>query len=92
MNANELHLFLTVPKGYRSIDITPDDILNVIIELLKEYEVKFKSGYIKQKERINLLVIQLKYLTNYNKRVPEYDTMNLFNETMQKIEVYRNRR
>ena len=89
LNANELHLFLTVPKEYRSIDITPDDILNVIIELLKEYEVKFKSGYIKQRGTNKFIGYPIKeYLTNYNKRVPEYDTMNLFNETMQKIEVY----
>ena len=89
LNANDLHLFLTVPKEYRSIDITPDDILNVIIELLKEYEVKFKSGYIKQRGTNKFIGYPIKeYLTNYNKRVPEYDTMNLFNETMQKIEVY----
>ena len=89
LNADELHLFLTVPKEYRSIDITPDDILNVIIELLKEYEVKFKSGYIKQRGTNKFIGYPIKeYLTNYNKRVPEYDTMNLFNETMQKIEVY----
>ncbi|MFQ3563810.1 DEAD/DEAH box helicase family protein [Lactococcus paracarnosus] len=89
LNADELHLFLTVPKEYRSIDITPDDILNVIIELLKEYEVKFKSGYIKQRGTNKFIGYPIKeYLTNYNKRVPEYDTMNLFNETMQNIEVY----
>ena len=89
LNADELHLFLTVPKEYHSIDITPDDILNVIIELLKEYEVKFKSGYIKQRGTNKFIGYPIKeYLTNYNKRVPEYDTMNLFNETMQKIEVY----
>ncbi|MDM5145068.1 hypothetical protein ICE98_02186 [Lactococcus lactis] len=36
LNANELNLFLTVPKDYKSTDVTPDDILNVVIELLKE--------------------------------------------------------
>ncbi|CCW43023.1 Type III restriction-modification system DNA endonuclease res [Streptococcus agalactiae] len=89
LNANELHLFLTVPKEYRSIDITPDDILSVTIELLKEYEVKFKSGYIKQRGTNKFIGYPIReYLTNYNKRVPEYDTMNLFNEKMQKIELY----
>ena len=43
LNANELNLFLTVPKNYKLTDVTPDDILNVVIELLKEYEVKFKT-------------------------------------------------
>lgn len=89
LNANELNLFLTVPKEYKSTDVTPDDILNVVIELLKEYEVRFKSGYVKQRGTNKFVGYPIKeYLTNYNKRVPEYDTVNLFNEAMQKIAVY----
>lgn len=89
LNANKLNLFLTVPKEYKSTDVTPDDILNVVIELLKEYEVKFKSGYVKQRGTNKFIGYRInEYLTNYNKRVPEYDTANLFNETMQKIAVY----
>lgn len=89
LNANKLNLFLTVPKEYKSTDVTPDDILNVVIEFLKEYEVKFKSGYVKQRGTNKFIGYRInEYLTNYNKRVPEYDTANLFNETMQKIAVY----
>lgn len=89
LNANELKLFLNVPKEYKSTDVTTDDILNVTIGLLKEYEVKFKSGYVKQRGTNKFVGYPIKeYLTNYNKRVPEYDTANLFNETMQKIHVY----
>lgn len=89
LNTNELNLFLTVPKEYKSTDVTPDDILNVTIGLLKEYEVKFKSDYVKQRGTNKFVGYPIKeYLTNYNKRVPEYDTANLFNETMQKIAVY----
>lgn len=89
LNTNELNLFLTVPKEYKSTDVTPDDILNVTIGLLKEYEVKFKSGYVKQRGTNKFVGYPIKeYLTNYNKRVPEYDTANLFNETIQKIAVY----
>lgn len=89
LNANELNLFLTVPKDYKSTDVTPDDILSVVIELLKEYEVKFKSGYVKQRGTNKFIGYPInEYLTNYNKRVPEYDTANLFNEAMQKIAVY----
>ena len=89
LNANELNLFLTVPKEYKSTDVTPDDILNVVIELLKEYEVKFKSGYVKKRGTNKFIGYPInEYLTNYNKRVPEYDTVNLFNEAMQKIAVY----
>ena len=89
LNANELNLFLTVPKNYKLTDVTPDDILNVVIELLKEYEVKFKSGYVKQRGTNKFIGYPInEYLTNYNKRVPKYDTANLFNEAMQKIDVY----
>ena len=89
LNANELNLFLTVPKEYKSTDVRPDDILNVVIELLKEYEVKFKSGYVKKRGTNKFIGYPInEYLTNYNKRVPEYDTVNLFNEAMQKIAVY----
>ena len=89
LNTNELNLFLTVPIEYKSTDVTPDDILNVVIELLKEYEVKFKSGYVKQRGTNKFIGYPInEYLTNYNKRVPEYDTANLFNEAMQKIAVY----
>ncbi|EAD0971000.1 restriction endonuclease [Listeria monocytogenes] len=89
LNTNELNLFLTVPIEYKSTDVKPDDILNVVIELLKEYEVKFKSGYVKQRGTNKFIGYPInEYLTNYNKRVPEYDTANLFNEAMQKIAVY----
>ncbi|EAD6024611.1 restriction endonuclease [Listeria monocytogenes] len=89
LNANDLNLFLTVPKDYKSTDITPDDILNVTIGLLKEYEVKLKSGYVRQRGTNKFIGYPInEYLTNYNKRVPEYDTANLFNEAMQKIAVY----
>lgn len=89
LNASELKLFLTVPKSYRANDITPDDILDVLIELLKEYEVKLKSGYIKQRGTNKFVGYPIRqYLTNYNKRVPEYDSSNLFNESMQKLSVY----
>ena len=49
LNASKLKLFLTVPKEYKSTDITADEILKVTIDLLKEYEVKFKSGYVKKR-------------------------------------------
>ncbi|EHS59313.1 DEAD/DEAH box helicase family protein [Paenibacillus sp. Aloe-11] len=89
LNAEKLKLFLTVPKEYKPSDISPDEILKVTIELLKEYEVKFKSGYIKQRGTNKFIGYPIReYLTNYNKRVPEYDTANLLNEAMQKVASY----
>lgn len=89
LNTNKINLFLTVPKGNKSTDITSDDILDAIIDLLKEYEVKFKSGYIKQRGTNKFIGYPInEYLTNYNKRISEYDTANFFNEVRQQVSVY----
>lgn len=89
LNAEKIKLFLTVPKEYKASDISPNEILKVTIDLLKEYEVKFKSGYIKQRGTNRFIGYPIsEYLTNYNKRVPEYDTANLWNEVTQKVAVY----
>lgn len=89
LNAENLKLFLTVPKKYKSSDISSDEILNVTIDILKDYEVKFKSGYIKQRGTNRFIGYPIRdYLINYNKRVPEYDTTNLLNETTQKVAAY----
>lgn len=88
-NASKMKLLLTVPKGYKDTDITVDEILNVTIDLLKEYEIKFKSGYVKKRGTNRFVGYPIKeYIINYNKRVPEYDTANLFNESIQKVAVY----
>ena len=89
LNAGKIKLFLTVPTEYKTTDITTDEILKITIDLLKEYEVKFKSGYVKKRGTNRFVGYPIKeYLTNYNKRVPEYDTVNLLNETTQKVAVY----
>ena len=89
LNAGNLKLFLTVPKEYKASDISPNEILKVTIDLLKEYEVKFKSGYIKQRGTNRFIGYPIsEYLTNYKKRVLQYDTTNLLNEATQKVAVY----
>lgn len=89
LNASEMKLFLTVPRGYKSSDITPDEILKVTIDLLKEYEVKIKLGYIKKRGTNKFIGYPIsEYLTNYNKRVPKYDTANLLNVRNQKVCAY----
>lgn len=89
LNTNNLSFFLTVPMNYDSNDVTKDDKLEVIIDLLKEYETKIKSGYITKRGTNKFIGYPIKeFLTNYKKRVPEYDTSNLFNETMQKVSIY----
>lgn len=89
LNAGSLKLFLTVPKEYKAADISTNEILKVTIDLLKEYEVKIKSGYIKQRGTNKFIGYPIReYLTNYNKRVPEYDTANLLKGATQKVAAY----
>lgn len=89
LNSREMRLFLTVPKQLNSSDISADDILKVIINVLKEYEVKFKSGYIKKRGTNKFIGYPIKdYLTNYNKRVPKYDTSKLFIGSTQQVSSY----
>lgn len=89
LNAGKLKLFLTAPKNYQSTDITPDEILKVTIDLLKEYEQKFKSGYIKQRGTNRFIGYPInEYLTNYKKRIPEYDTTKHWDSPVQQIANY----
>ena len=88
LNSNNLKLFLTVPVEYREANLTAEEILKVIIDLLKEYQVKIQSGYVKQRGTNNFIGYPIKeYLSDYNKRVPEYDTQTQFDKT-QDIKVY----
>ncbi|AUJ31351.1 MAG: DEAD/DEAH box helicase family protein [Liquorilactobacillus nagelii] len=88
LNANHLKLFLTVPVEYREANLTAEEILKVIVDLLKEYQVKIQSGYVKQRGTNNFIGYPIKeYLSDYNKRVPEYDTQTQFDKT-QDIKVY----
>lgn len=76
LNANKLKLYLDVPTDFTSKDITVDEVLKVIVELLKEYEVKIKSGYIKERGTNKFIGYPIKeYLSNYSKRVPQMKTI-----------------
>lgn len=89
LNADNLKLFVIVPKEFNATDISPEDLLNITIDLLKEYEVTFKSGYIKQRGTNRFMGYPIReYLTNYNKRVPEYDTATIMNDVTQKVAAY----
>lgn len=89
LNSLNLKLFLTIPKDYKVENITSDELLKVTIELLREYETKFKSGYVKERGTNRFIGYPInEYLTNYNKRIPEYDTANLLQATNQKVAAY----
>ncbi|MEQ3507057.1 DEAD/DEAH box helicase family protein [Enterococcus cecorum] len=85
LNVDRLKLFLNVPIEFTEEDISPDEILAVIVEMLKEYEVKFKSGFIKKRGTNKFIGYPISdYLSDYKKRIPTYDTI----EGMQNINSY----
>lgn len=89
LNSDNLKLFLTVPKEYKISDISSNELLNITIDLLKEYETKFKTGYIKKRGTNRFIGYPInEYITNYKKRVPAYDTANLLGVVNQKIASY----
>lgn len=45
LNAKNLKLFLTVPVGFREINLTAEEILKVVIDLLQEYQAKVQSTF-----------------------------------------------
>ncbi|WP_288529816.1 DEAD/DEAH box helicase family protein [uncultured Secundilactobacillus sp.] len=88
LNAKNLRLFLTVPVEYKEENLTADEILTVMINLMKEYQLKIKSGYVKQRGTHKFIGYPIKnYLSDYNKRVPKYDTQTEFDKT-QDIKIY----
>lgn len=89
LNATNIKLFLTVPRDFNVSNISTHELLDIAINLLEEYEQKFKSGYIKERGTNKFVGYPInEYLTNYNKRIPDYDTANLLQETNQKIAAY----
>lgn len=88
LNARNLKLFLTVPVEYRERNLTPDEILAVIVALLKEYQVKIQTGFVKKRGTNKFIGYPIKdYLGDYKKRVPEYDTQTQYEKT-QDIKIY----
>lgn len=88
LDAKKLKLFLTVPIEYREDNLNSEEILKVIIDLLKEYQIKIQSGFVKKRGTNKFIGFPIReYLSDYNKRVPEYDTQTQFDKT-QDIKVY----
>lgn len=88
LNAGNLNLYLTLPIEYKSEDLSADEILQVIVDLLKEYQVKIKNGYVKERGTHEFVGYPIRdYLTDYKKRVPHYDPQIEFEER-QKIKCH----
>lgn len=79
LNANNINIYLEVPKNFTTKDVKRNDILNVIVDLMKDYEIKIKSGYVKKRGTNRFIGYPIKeYLSNYKKRIPEISNERLF--------------
>nr|WP_214794031.1 MULTISPECIES: DEAD/DEAH box helicase family protein [unclassified Exiguobacterium] len=77
LNADNLKLILRVPNNFADSDVAPNDILKVTLEFLKEYENKIKKGYLKKRGTNKFVGYEIdEYVTNYRKRIPQYDTLH----------------
>ncbi|MFV8806462.1 DEAD/DEAH box helicase family protein [Aerococcus urinaeequi] len=89
LNANDLKLFVEVPKEFDADDIYPEDILDITINILKEYESKIKSGYAKNVGTNEFIGYAIKdYIVDFNKRILTYDTLGTDTHNMQKVGAY----
>ncbi|PMB83636.1 restriction endonuclease [Dolosicoccus paucivorans] len=92
LNFSTRTLYATAPKSFSSKDIIPQDKLEILEFYLLEVERKIRNGYQKSIGTNQFVGYPIKeYITNYNKRVPNYDTsrMRLLNDPAPQQVTYR---
>lgn len=74
-------VYATVPETMKADDLRPDEKLAILETYLFDVAKKIKSGYSKRRGTGKFVGFPIKdYITNYRKRVPNYDTSRLFND------------
>ncbi|WP_208587273.1 DEAD/DEAH box helicase family protein [Gracilibacillus suaedae] len=77
LNINELTLRIEVPLDFEESNLTSNDKLNIVLSYLSHIEAKIKKGYSNKRGSNNFIGYPIKeYLSDYKKRVPNYDTAN----------------
>lgn len=88
LNTRNIKLFVNVPLTFTSDLLSPNDILDLTVGLLKEYETKMKSGFIKQRGTNKFVGYPISnYLTDYKKRIPRVDSNTLTTQIITATEV-----
>ncbi|MGO3073076.1 MAG: DEAD/DEAH box helicase family protein [Pseudolactococcus laudensis] len=88
LNTRNIKLFVNVPLTFTSDLLSPNDILDLTVGLLKEYETKIKSGFIKQRGTNKFVGYPISnYLTDYKKRIPRVDSNTLTTQIITATEV-----
>ncbi|MGO3605041.1 MAG: DEAD/DEAH box helicase family protein [Pseudolactococcus laudensis] len=88
LNTRNIKLFVNVPLTFTSDLLSPNDILYLTVGLLKEYETKIKSGFIKQRGTNKFVGYPISnYLTDYKKCIPRVDSNTLTTQIITATEV-----
>lgn len=74
-------VYAIVPRSIEASDLTPKEKLAILETYLADVAKKIKSGYNKRRGTNKFIGYPIKdYITDYRKRVPNYDTSRLFME------------
>ncbi|TDM41542.1 restriction endonuclease [Macrococcoides goetzii] len=90
LNIYNRTIYITIPKNMKSEEISPSEKLNILERFFKDLSHQIKSGYSKERGTGKFIGYPInEYISNYRKRVPNYDTGNLlFKENPQNVSRY----
>lgn len=79
LNIYHRTFYVTVPEGMTSDDLRPEEKLIILERYFLDVATKIKSGYSKRRGTGKFIGYPIKdYISNYRKRIPNYDTSRLF--------------
>jgi type III restriction enzyme len=80
-------IYATVPRTMTKNDLRPNEKLKILETYFLDVAKKIKSGYNKRRGTGKFIGYPInKYITNYRKRVPNYDTARLYDDNPQKVQ------
>lgn len=90
LNIYNRSIYVTVPSSISEENINAHEKLKIIETYLLEVSKKIRTGYNKQRGTNKFIGYPIKdYVVDYRKRIPNYDTSNLFhNQSPQKVQRY----
>lgn len=81
LNLHNRTIYAVTPISMKQVDLTPMEKLKIIETYLLEIAQKIKKGYSNERGTGKFIGYPVKeYITDYRKRVPNYDTSNLLRE------------
>ncbi|QIH77399.1 DEAD/DEAH box helicase family protein [Macrococcoides canis] len=79
LNIYNRTVYVTIPKNMKSEELSSVEKLNILERYFKDLSKQIKSGYSKERGTGKFIGYPInEYVSNYRKRVPNYDTSTLF--------------